>query len=145
MAGMNPEWRFTQRDLEYLVETLMSTTGDVEDAAARLRSDERLLSAMLDDEDLFDRLLGEEDRGPALPPSTASPPQASALVEPLSERELSVLRLLSEGKTNQQIAGEIFVSVNTIKSHLKNIYGKLGVNNRREAVAQARVRSLLPD
>ena len=67
------------------------------------------------------------------------------LVEPLSERELSVLRLLSEGKTNQEIAGEMFVSVNTIKSHLKNIYGKLGVNNRREAVSQARIRNLLPD
>ena len=67
------------------------------------------------------------------------------LIEALSERELSVLRLLSEGKTNQEIAGEIFVSVNTIKSHLKKIFGKLSVNNRREAVAQARVRNLLPD
>jgi len=66
------------------------------------------------------------------------------LIEALSERELSVLQLLSAGKTNQEISGEMFVSVNTIKSHLKNIFSKLGVNNRREAVAQARIRNLLP-
>ena len=51
-------WSLTQRDLLYLVETLMPNTSDVDEAAARLRSDEALLAAMLDDEDLFDRLLG---------------------------------------------------------------------------------------
>ncbi len=75
----------------------------------------------------------------------ANAQEQDELVEALSERELSVLRLLSEGKTNQEIAKGIFVSVNTIKSHLKNIFGKLGVNNRREAVVQARIRNLLPD
>mgnify|MGYP000054804977 CR=1 FL=1 len=54
-------WRLTHHDLVYLVETLMPTAVDLEDAAARLRSDELLLSAMLDDEHLFDRLLGDED------------------------------------------------------------------------------------
>ena len=54
-------WNLSQRDLEFLVETLMPTAVDVEEAAARLRSDELLLPAMLDDEDLFDRLLGNED------------------------------------------------------------------------------------
>jgi LuxR family maltose regulon positive regulatory protein len=72
-------------------------------------------------------------------------PGQDDLVEALSERELSVLRLLSQGKTNQEIAGEMFLSINTVKSHLKNIYGKLDASNRREAVSQARIRNLLPD
>jgi hypothetical protein len=54
-------WNLSYRDLQFLVETLMPTVADVEDAATRLRSDEQLLGAMLDDEDLFDRLLGNED------------------------------------------------------------------------------------
>ena len=63
---------------------------------------------------------GEE----AFPGQNHSPSVTSLLIERLSERELDVLRLLSEGKTNQEIAGEMIVSVNTIKSHLKNIFSK---------------------
>ena len=65
------------------------------------------------------------------------------LVEPLTGRELEILRLLAAGQTNQEIAQAMIVSVNTVKSHLKNVYGKLGVNNRRAAVAQARVLGLI--
>jgi LuxR family maltose regulon positive regulatory protein len=73
----------------------------------------------------------------------AKPALHQDLVEPLSARELEILRLLAAGHTNQEIARTMIVSVNTVKSHLKNVYGKLGVNNRRAAVAQARVLGLI--
>jgi LuxR family maltose regulon positive regulatory protein len=65
------------------------------------------------------------------------------LPEPLSERELEVLRLLGEGLTNQQIAGRLFIVVGTVKKHTSNIYGKLGASNRTQAIARARELNLL--
>jgi LuxR family transcriptional regulator, maltose regulon positive regulatory protein len=60
------------------------------------------------------------------------------LLEPLSSKERVVLRYLPTLMSNQEIAGELFVSVNTIKTHLKSIYRKLDTSNRREAVRRAR-------
>ena len=60
------------------------------------------------------------------------------LLQPLSEKEQVVLRYLPTMMSNQEIAGELYVSVNTIKTHLKNIYRKLGSSDRREAVRRAR-------
>ena len=60
------------------------------------------------------------------------------LPEPLSERELEVLRLVAGGYTNREIADELVVAVSTVKSHTNSIYGKLGVKNRTQAVALAR-------
>jgi LuxR family maltose regulon positive regulatory protein len=60
------------------------------------------------------------------------------LLHPLSDKEQVVLRYLPTMMSNQEIAGELFVSVNTIKTHLKNIYRKLGSSDRREAVRRAR-------
>jgi LuxR family maltose regulon positive regulatory protein len=65
------------------------------------------------------------------------------LVEPLSERELDVLRLLAEDLKYKQIAEQLVVSVNTVRHHTKNIYGKLDVNNRTLAVQKARQYNLL--
>jgi LuxR family maltose regulon positive regulatory protein len=62
----------------------------------------------------------------------------SELVEPLSERELEVLQRIAEGLTNREIADRLYLSLNTVKVHTRNIYGKLGVNNRMQAVATAR-------
>jgi len=86
----------------------------------------------------------QERRRPEMAPIPSAPPPAQPLIEPLSERELEVLPLLVEGWTYYEIAQTLCVSVNTIKTHLKNIYGKLGVHNRREAAAKARELDLLP-
>jgi len=68
----------------------------------------------------------------------------SGLIEPLSERELEVLVLIAEGLTNQEIATRRYISLNTVKVHTRNIYGKLGVNNRTQAGARARALGILP-
>ncbi len=67
----------------------------------------------------------------------------SELVEPLSERELEVLRLIAEGLTNQEIANGLYLSLNMVKVHTRNIYGNLGVNNRMQAVERARSLGIL--
>ena len=64
--------------------------------------------------------------------------------EPLTSRELDVLRLLAAGHGNQQIAAELIIAVSTVRSHVKSIYGKLGVGNRVQAIARARSLGLLP-
>jgi LuxR family maltose regulon positive regulatory protein len=65
------------------------------------------------------------------------------LTEPLTERELQVLRLLEGDLTGPQIARELFVSTNTLRSHTKHIFTKLGVTSRRAAVRRARERGLI--
>lgn len=67
---------------------------------------------------------------------TTSPPTQPPL-DPLSERELEVLKLLTTGLTGPEIASELMVSLNTMRTHTKNIYAKLGVNSRRTAVRRA--------
>jgi predicted ATPase/DNA-binding CsgD family transcriptional regulator len=76
--------------------------------------------------------------------STASQPDThdalaanQSLPEPLTERELEVLHLLAEGLSNREIAGRLFLSVDTIKVHTRNIYSKLGVNSRTQAIVRA--------
>jgi LuxR family transcriptional regulator, maltose regulon positive regulatory protein len=71
-------------------------------------------------------------------------PTEQALIEPLSERELDVLRLLGTELDGPAIARELMVSLNTMRTHTKNIYAKLAVTNRRAAVRRAAELSLLP-
>jgi LuxR family transcriptional regulator, maltose regulon positive regulatory protein len=71
-------------------------------------------------------------------------PVAALLADPLSEREQSILRYLPTMMSNQEIAGELLVSVNTVKTHLKAIYRKLDAPSRRDAVDTARKLELIP-
>ncbi len=68
---------------------------------------------------------------------------AQPLAEPLSARELEVLDLIAQGLTNAEIAARLFIAVGTVKRHINNIYGKLQVRHRTEAIAQARDLGLL--
>ena len=66
------------------------------------------------------------------------------LVEPLSERELEVLELIAQGLTNREIGIRLFLSLNTVKAHTRNIYGKLGVHSRTQATARSQALGILP-
>lgn len=65
------------------------------------------------------------------------PPAAAEQVEPLTEREIEVLRLAARGLTNRAIGRELGISDRTVQGHLANVYGKLGVSSRTEAVTKA--------
>jgi LuxR family maltose regulon positive regulatory protein len=73
-----------------------------------------------------------------------SPHTAQPLPEPLSERELEVLQLVAAGKSNREISGQLFVTVDTVKKHLTHVFNKLGVGSRTQAVALARELGLIP-
>ena len=74
----------------------------------------------------------------------ASDPGPSAIVDPLTSRELEVLDMLATGRSNQAIARELVVTMDTVKKHVSHVLGKLGAANRTEAVARARELSLIP-
>ena len=69
----------------------------------------------------------------------------SSPIEPLSAREIEVLRLMAEGLTNREIARQLIISVSTVKRHTANIYNKLDVHSRTQAVAQAKRLGILLD
>jgi DNA-binding CsgD family transcriptional regulator len=80
----------------------------------------------------------------SLPLSSSTQTDMAALAaESLSRREIDVLRLMADGQSNKEIAQALILALSTIKMHIKHIYGKLGVKNRVQAVAQARALGLL--
>jgi LuxR family maltose regulon positive regulatory protein len=87
------------------------------------------------------RACGGADGTPPLRRARAMPP---GLAEPLTDREMEVLRLLAAGRSNQHIARDLFVTLDTVKKHVTHVLGKLGAANRTEAAARARELGLIP-
>ncbi len=81
----------------------------------------------------------EEQKGEVAP----SLPPAQSLIEPLSQRELEVLQLIAQGRSNREISEHLFLALDTVKGHNQKIFGKLQVQRRTEAVARARELGLL--
>jgi LuxR family maltose regulon positive regulatory protein len=81
---------------------------------------------------------------PAAPPiEPAAPAPTSTLPEPLSQRELDVLSLMADGHSNSEIAAHLVIAISTVKSHVNNIFSKLGVATRTQAIARARRLNLI--
>ncbi len=106
----------------------------------------KLLAAFetTDEKPALSQSKGRQTTDASLDPASVVGHPSSDLVEPLSARELEVLELISGGLTNREIASRLFISLNTVKAHTRNIYGKLGVHNRTQAVATARDLGVLP-
>jgi LuxR family maltose regulon positive regulatory protein len=87
------------------------------------------------------RACGQAD---AVPPPGRAATAPPGLVEALTDRELEVLRLIAAGKSNQRIAHDLVVALDTVKKHVTHVLGKLGAANRTEAAARARQLGLIP-
>jgi len=77
-------------------------------------------------------------------PPVSLPGGLQPLVEPLSSSEMRVLRYLPTHLSTAQIACELYVSLNTVRTHMRNVYAKLGTHRRAETVDRARALALLP-
>jgi DNA-binding NarL/FixJ family response regulator len=79
----------------------------------------------------------------AFEPASRKPKQAHGLIEPLTDREMEVLRYIAEGCSNPEIASRLYLSPNTLKAHAQSIFMKLNVHNRLQAVNRARELGLI--
>jgi LuxR family transcriptional regulator, maltose regulon positive regulatory protein len=90
---------------------------------------------------LFEKPADQDKPSPKL--TRARPEPLDFTYEPLSEREQEVMKLIATGLTNQEISDQLFISLNTVKTHVKNIYQRLEVTNRAQAIARARQLGLI--
>ena len=110
---------------------------DEGESAQSLISDFRLEIVKRTRDDSSQRLCAYCDKLLAAFPAPTRAARPS-IVEPLSDREIEVLRLIAIGASNQEIAEKLVVAVNTVKRHVSHIFDKLQVTNRTQAVAKAR-------
>ena len=90
------------------------------------------------------RLQRAFDTGPSTPDHRSGTAAVQGIVDPLTSRELEVLTMLAGGRSNQAIARELVVTLDTVKKHVSHVLGKLGAANRTEAVARTRQLALIP-
>lgn len=91
-----------------------------------------------DNATFVEQILSAFGEGEVVAAVVAEPSRANQpFIEPLTNRELDILELLAQRLQNKEIAARLFVSTETVKTHLKHLYQKIGVNNRREAGARA--------
>lgn len=103
---------------------------------------DRLLDAFEKDSEPRD----VRDEDPKLVAETrvpGSPPSVTSLAEPISEREIEVLRLIAAGYSNQEVADTLVIALGTVKKHINNLYGKLAVSSRTQALLRGRALGLL--
>jgi LuxR family maltose regulon positive regulatory protein len=112
--------------------------GDTAATLAAWQEAERLAGTL--DNPTFHRLLAAMAKELGIQHSVVAP---QPLVEPLSERELQVLRLICDGLSNREIAEELVIALDTVKRHASNIYGKMGVKRRAQAILKARELGLI--
>jgi LuxR family maltose regulon positive regulatory protein len=149
IALIQPALELAQREDSWVIRTygllalaeVQQRRGDAP-AARRAITQARDLLAALPDPGAAPALVERTERLLKLTPRTRRD-QARGEVWELSERELEVLRLLASSLTQREIAGELFVSFSTVKSHVRSIFRKLGVDSRAEAVNRARELGLL--
>ena len=119
------------------------------DQAVALAEPEGYVRPFLDQGPALARLLAQAGHTqilahfPNIPATPMTEPDQSGLIEPMSERELEVLALLGQGLKYGEIADELVVSLNTVRFHVKGIYGKLGVNRQAQAVQRAQEMGIL--
>jgi LuxR family maltose regulon positive regulatory protein len=122
-----------------LLASVRHARGDLRDVRALIEQARELIEGFADAGVLLPALLEQTDR------TLGSPPRPRVeLAAPLTERELAVLRLLATPLSNREIGRELYVSVNTVRTHAQAAYRKLGVATRAEAVAHARQLGLIP-
>jgi ATP/maltotriose-dependent transcriptional regulator MalT len=153
LTALRRAWTPVDTELAAIIAAYRAAAGDWTEAADWLARARRLAEADGDALGHRERLALASARlivahAPAGVAERAPPPGVPEAggegpVEPLSERELGVLRLLPTHLTAEEIADELSLSVNTVKTHMRSLYAKLGVHRRADAVAQARALGVL--
>ena len=121
-----------------LLAAVRHAAGDPPGAAALLEATRELIDGFADP-GMLPALVAQ-----AQPALSTTPRRRVDVDEPLTERELAVLRLLATQLSNREIGRQLYVSINTVRTHIQAVYRKLGVAARAEAVTQARELGLLP-